>query len=273
MSTNTSDINFTKADLKSPDQMTKTLREGFVWTTNHSKLVIGLIAAFIVIGGGTAIIQHFSQAKETALQTKYFTLEKNYNELHRNFTEANRAEATPVSGKDKKAPAVDPAKKASGDLTKDYGSVVAGFEALINEAPTSKAAQMAALNLSNLYLEYKKNDEALAVLHKIESGINKSSTIGALIHMQMGSILAGKNDCKAAVAIWQKLTDTKSLQFAHNEAKLRMGLCYEAMNETAKAESLYTEIAKKEDSMSGADVAAAHDAGKFLRLLKAKKSL
>ncbi|QDK37823.1 tetratricopeptide repeat protein [Bdellovibrio sp. NC01] len=262
-----------KEDLKSPDQVTKTLREGFVWTTTHSKLVVGAIAIFVVIGGGISISGYLSEKKETEVQEKYFLVEKAYNDKKRGFEEASRAEMMAAQSKDKKVPAVDPSKKATGDLQKDYGTVVPGFEALINDGPKTKAAQMAALNLSAIYIEYKKPEEALATLQKVEKGLNKSDATSALILLQTGNVQADKGDCKAAVDSYQKIADSKAFQFAHDEAKLRMGLCYEAMNDSAKAEQLYTEVAKKENSEAPTDVAAVREASKYLRLLKAKKSL
>ena len=265
---------FSKEELKSPDQMTKTLREGFVWTTSHSKMVISAIVIFIVVGAGVSISGYLSEKKETEVQEKYFVLEKAYNDKRRGFDEAVRAEMAAAQAKDKKtAPAVDPSKKATGDLQKDYGSVISGFETLVSEAPKTKAAQMAALNLSAIFTDYKKTDEALAALQKVEKGLNKSDATSALVYMQIGNVYANKSDCKAAVDTWQKIAENKSFQFAHDEVKLRMALCYESMNDLTKAEQLYTEVSKKEDANSPTDTAAVREAGKYLRLLKAKKSL
>lgn len=262
-----------KDDLKSPDQVTQTLRKGFVWTTGHSKAVISAVAVFIVLGVGYSIASYLSDKKETAQQEKYFLLEKAYTTKKSGFEEAARAEQINAQSKDKKnVPAFDPAKKASGDLQKDYGTIVADFESFINDAPKTKAAQMAALNVSEIYLTYKKNDEAAAVLAKVEPGLKSGDVLTALVLMQTGNVQADKGDCKAAVEKWQKLADSKNLAFAHDEAKLRMGLCFESMNDLVKAEALYTEIAKKED-MNTTDFAAAKEAQKYLRLLKAKKNL
>ena len=62
------------------------------------------------------------------------------------------------------------------------------------------------------------------------------------------------------------------LQFAHDEAQLRTGLCYESLNDLTKAEEVYASIGKKDDA-STTDFAAAREAQKYLRLLKAKKNL
>ncbi|MBO9668496.1 MAG: tetratricopeptide repeat protein, partial [Bdellovibrio sp.] len=215
---------FSKEDLKNPDQVTKTLREGFVWTTAHSKIVITAVIAFIVVGVGVSIGGYLSEKKEVSTQEKYFSLEKSYLEKKRGFEEAARAEITAANAKDKKAaPAVDPSKKASGDIQKDYGTVIAGFEAMVNEAPKTTAGQMAALNLSDIFSMYKKYDEGLAALNKVEAGLNKSDVTSGLVYMQMGNLLSDKGDCKAAVEKWQVVVGSKAFAFAHDEAKLRQG--------------------------------------------------
>ncbi|UYL08164.1 hypothetical protein B9G69_014020 [Bdellovibrio sp. SKB1291214] len=262
-------------DLKKPDQVTQTLREGFVWTTTHSKIVITAIFAFIVIGAGASLMGYLNTKKETETQGKYAVAEKAYTEKKRGFDEAARAEVlASTAGKDKKnVPAFDPSKKASGDVQKDYGTVIAGFEAVIADAPKTTAAQMAALNLSDIYITYKKFDDAVAALNKVEAGLNKSDLTSGLVWMQMGNVLADKGDCKSAIDKWTVITGSKAFAYAHDEAKLRQGLCYEALNDSAKAEQLYTEVANNTAEAQNADVATSREASKYLRLLKAKKNL
>lgn len=272
----TTDIKLSKADLKNPDQVTKTLRKGFVWSTDHSKIVVTLVVLFILLGVGVSISQYLTETKETKLQVKYYPLEKQFGEKRRGFEEAAQAEvnlnqAKTSKNKDLKTPAFDPAKKATGDLQRDFGTVIAGFEALINESPKSTAAQMSALNLSAIYLNYRKNEEALTVLQKVEPGLNHKEYISGLVYLQLGKVLANKNDCNSALSVFQKVLDSKSFQFLHGEAKLQMGLCYESLNDWAKAEELFKDVAKKGTSASGENMAMAQDAEKFLRLLKAQK--
>lgn len=263
----------TKDDLKSPDQVTQTLRQGFVWTTGHSKMVLMALIAFVVVGAGISLAGYFSEKKEITQQEKYFLIEKAYTEKKRGFEEAARAEIVAAQSKDKKAaPAVDASKKASGDMQKDFGTEIAGFETFINEAPTTKAGQMAALNLSDIFTTYKKYDEALAALEKVEKGLDKKDVLTGLVLMQMGNILSNKGDCQGAIGKWQTLTQNKALAFAHDEAQLRTGLCYESLNDLTKAEEVYASIGKKDDA-STTDFAAAREAQKYLRLLKAKKNL
>ena len=261
-----------KLNLDSPDQVTEKLREGFVWTTGHSKLVVSAIAVFIIVGLGVSLTGYFSEKKETGIQEKYFGLEKSYSETKAGFEQAERSETAAALAKDKKASAAPAGKKASGDMTKDYGSVITGFEALINEAPQTKGAQMAALNVSDIYMTYKKYDEALNALNRVEKGLSHSGLLTALVLEQMATVYADKSDCKTAISKLEEIVKMKALAFAHDEAKLRMGLCYEALSDSNQAEKMYTEVSRQGDPANGGDSAAAHEADKYLRLLKAKKN-
>lgn len=264
-------IKISKEDLKSPDQMTETLRKGFVWTAGHSKIVFAVLGVFIAIGVIYSIISYTTEKKEIAHQESYFLLEKAYSEKKRGFEEADRAVMMATQSKDKKAEAEALKKKPTGDLEKDYGTEVANFEGFIQTNPQTRAAQMAALNLSEIYMNYKMNDKALAALEKVEKGLDKKDMLTALVFMQMGNAKSAAGDCQSAVMSWQNVVNNKALAFAHDETKLRMGLCYESMNDLAKAEQAYQEVGNS--NAESTDFTASREAQKYLRLLKAKQNL
>ncbi len=263
----------TKESVKTPDQVTQTLKKGFVWTTGHSKIVLAGLGVFMFLGAVVTGLNSLSDTKERTQQEKYYILEKNYLDIKRGFEEFQQAEILKNNPKNPKiSPESDKLKKPSGDFDKDYGSVVAGFENFIKEYPNGYAAQMAALNLGEIYSSHSKFDEALTALQKVEKGLEKKAMTSALIWMQMGNLLANKKDCKSAIEKWQFLLNSEALAFAHGEAKLRIGLCYESMNEVAKAEEIFTEISSNVDGKVG-NPEVAREAKKYLRILKAQKNL
>ena len=263
----------TKTDAKTPDQVTQSLKQGFVWTTAHSKMILGGMGAFIALGAIFSTVNYLSQRKEKTQQEKYYVLEKNYLDKKRGFEEFEQAELMKATAKDpKKLPEIDISKKPTGDFNKDYGSIISGFEQFISEYPGGHAAQMAALNLSEIYASNKKLDEAFSSLEKVEKSLDKNDMISALVWMQMGNLLANKKDCKGAIEKWQNLLNNKTLSFSHGEAKLRMGLCYESLNEVAKAEEIYNDLGNN-SSLSGGNPEVAREAKKYLRLIKAQKNL
>lgn len=270
-----SKIEITKEDLKKPDQFTVVMNKALDWAVSNSKIVLGGVASVIIFGLAIVLINYLDSQKEHTQQEKYFLLEKKYTDIKRNFEEADRmAAAAKMTDKkaDKNTPPAEVKPTATGDLSKDYGTLATEFESFIENAHGTKAAQMAALHLSNLYQSYNKVDEAGAVLNKIEHDLKKGDVLTALILLEKGNVLVNQDKCAEALTAWEKIVKDKDLSYVHDEAKLRSGLCYEKMNDLAKAESIYTELSKKENS-NNVDLVAVKEAQKYLRLLKTKQTL
>lgn len=260
-----------KVDLKSPDQVTQTLRKGFVWTTKHSNIVFSIVGVLVLVGGAWAVMSMFSHKKELAQQEKYYLLERALTEKKRGFEEAKRAEEVALQAKNSKQAQEAAGKKATGELDKDYGAIVTDLNSFIEQEPKSMAAQMAALNLSDLYQDYKKDEEALAVLQKVEPGLSKKEVLTGLVWLKKGNLLANQNQCEQAIQAWSQITENKVLNFAHSEAKLRMGVCYETLQNSEKAQALYQEIVSTDENES--NYAVLLEAKKYLKLIKAKQNL
>ncbi|MBS1971914.1 MAG: tetratricopeptide repeat protein [Bdellovibrionales bacterium] len=260
-----------KDEVRNPDQVLKTLNQGFQWSQSHSRAVIVGLIAFIVIGVGWSLMSNMSERKESQAQEAYFGFEKSYLDKKRGFDEAERSALRPPMGKEKETPKV----KASGDLEKDYGPEVAGFKSVIEKHPDSKAAQMAALNLSEIYVNYKKFDDAAQSLEKVAAKSSGKDLISAIVLTQYGNILSDKDDCKGAVEQWGKVLGQSQAVFMHDTLRLKSAFCYEKMNDLAKAEELYKKVSQNSQDTKNpeaGETGLGKDAEKYLRLLKLKKN-
>ncbi len=262
-----------KDDVRNPDQVLKTLNQGFQWTQNHSRAVIAVIVAFITIGVGISIFDVVAEKKETQAQELYFKFEKTYLDKKHEFEDAEK-NANRTSQKNSKEP-LAAKTKATGDLEKDFGPEVLGFKQVIETYASSKAAKMAALNLSEIYMNYKKLNEATLSLEKIAGQSNGKDLISAIILTQYGNILSDKNDCNAAVQQWQKVLSSSEVSFLHETLRLKSAFCYEKMNDLAKAQELYKKISQDSQNPKNpqaGETGLGKDAEKYLRLLKLKKN-
>lgn len=249
-----------KKDLKSPDKFQQELQKGFQWTTQHSKLVgLGLLA-FFVVGAGISAKSYLDGRAESEIQAQYFQAEKKLIDKKTAFQAGKDQTLDPK----KKTPETPAGEKATGDFDKDYGSVAADLTKIIDQAPKSKAAKMAALNLSEVQVEYQKLPEALTTLKKVST--SSHDLLSGLVQMQLGTVQADSNDCNSAVTTWSQVISNSDAKALHSAAKLKSGLCYETLKDLGKAEKFYTE-AKNEDK----DSATARAADKYLRLLQASK--
>ncbi len=268
-----------KKDLKSPDKFQQELVKGFKWSTQHSKMLGAALIAFLVIGAGITGKTYLDEKSEADSQAKFYPLEKKLFEKKTTFATAAQAAAAPAKAladaKKKKAAADNSEKtadktaekvadKATGDFDKDYGPIATDVMSFIESSPKTKAAKMAALDLSDVQLEYKKLPAAQETLSKVQSESN--DLLSGLVLSQLGTVQADQNDCSAAVGTWQKVLAKSAAKSLYPSVKLKQGLCYESMKDLDKAQKLYSEV-KTDDK----DSSAAKAAEKYLRLMPVTK--
>lgn len=219
----------------------------------HWKLVVGLFVVIIVGGGVWSAIAASNGNKEHKAQESYFVAEKTYLDVK------NKA-AAPQTG----------AKETKTVSAADYQSSKLAFEKVIQDYPGSKAAQMAALYLSDILTSENNSEQALSVLQKVET--NDNGLVNTLVQQQIGHMQADKNLCPEAVVTWQKIINRKEASFLHNEVKVQQALCYQKMNENKKAEEILTNLAnqKPDNAMEASGISK--EAEKYLRLIQFKKA-
>lgn len=253
----------TKDEIRNPDQLTAQLQKSFNWSVGHSKTVLALAAAFLVLWGGYALYAGFSESKEQKVQEKLYLAEKDYLTTKQNFEDAEKPEPAVDDKKAKSEPKKDSAKvKASGDLQKDYGPTLEKFNQIIASNPDSKAALMAALYSSEILGKYNQNETALSTLKKVTLHKDLLST---LVLNRTAALQADMNNCAEAIKSWDTVIKNKDVAYLHNEAKLRQALCHESMNNVAQAEKIYAELQADTTKSESSKLAA-----KYLRLIKVK---
>ena len=248
-------------EARRPDVMTAELKKGFEWSAQHSQALGLVVGALFLIGAGWSLMNYLNERKETALQEKFSAAEKTYLDKKEKFEQFQKSSAQPADPKSKVAPKVE-GEKASGDLNQDYGTVVTDLEALVKEAPSSKAAVLSALTLTRIYDGYQKKNESIEVLKKVQSA---SGLLGVLAQSELGSELANNGDCKGAIDLWAKVVKDSDAKFMSPQLKLKMGLCSESLGQKAQAEDSYKQVVAE-----AKDSAAGKSAEKYLRLLESK---
>lgn len=234
----------TKSDVKGPDAVTKELQKGFIWTTQHSQIVLSIVGVFLVIGLSWAGYSAYSEKTQNTAMEKFYPIEKAYLDKKAE-REASKAPAT--------------------DMQTDYGNVVTDLEAFVKAEPKTTAAQLAAIYVSDIYEQYNKFDEGLSVLNQVQAG-NKGLVQG-LVTLRKGTLLANQNKCSDAITHWHSLVKESKVDYLSSTAALRMALCHEQMNDMTKAKESYQLAIEK-----GKESAVAKTAEKYLRLLSVNET-
>lgn len=285
-----------KQELKRADQLTAAGRNAFEYILKNQKMVLSVALVLLLAGAGYVAWDKVNYSKEVTVQEDFYSIEKSYLKTKEAF---DKAEAEQKDKALKEASKKDPTKKKaledtqeastpsltppSGDLNKDYGTVVTGWNKLIDAHPGSKAAAMAALELSQLYLKYKAPKEALSVLSKVKNQQNSDHFLGAMVFHSYAKLLADQGQCQDAIGIWEGLEKKKKLEFLAEQSQMGRALCLESLGQTEKAEAVFKDLAVEgNNSPMTPSKAAAPPKGKsqtqktaekYLRYMKLKKSM
>lgn len=254
-------------ELKKPDVVLENLQTGFQWSQAHSQALAIAAAVGILLGGGWSAWSYFAEKTESKAQESFYAAERTYLKIKEGFDRAEQeaqrlAEAKKDPKKKSDADMKPVETAASGDLQKDYGSVLPTLKQVIADHSGTKGAQMSALTLSQIYSQYHQDTEAIQVLKDLVSKVSSKGLLGALILNQYASLLANQEKCNEAVHVWNQISDTKG-GFLISEAHLRAGVCYDQMKDYKKAQ----------DSLEKAkvgDTQIAKTAERYLRVVRQK---
>lgn len=219
------------------------------------KLILGTAGFVVLIGAVVTLVMVRATQKEKAAQESYFAVEKKLNDLKNKKPDALTA--------DKK-------EKPKAEVPVDYTQIKKELEKVTTDFPGSIASQMAALHLANILVDEKNTDAALTTLQKVEN--KDRGLVNTLIQQQIGQLLADKQKCPEAIAIWQKIIERREAGFIHSETKLQQALCYSKMNDFKKAEEILTNLANQTANPEMSNSASSKEAEKYLRLIQFKKA-
>lgn len=261
-----------KEELRRPDHMTEVGQRFFGQLIRQQKLVLGVLGLVLLVGVALVAWDKTSSSRELSIQEQYYMAEKVFLKKKEAF---DRAEAE----------AKDPAKKTdgakalpSGDFHKDYEQDVQGMSQLIDAHPSTKAAAMAALELSQLYVKYDMPKEAIQILSKVKAQQSSDELLGAMILHSYATLLANQGQCQEAVGLWETLEVKKKMSFMTEQSQLGRALCLETLGQVEKAETILQSIVSGKvvtgkQNQPKPKTQIQQTAENYLRYLKVKKNL
>ena len=223
---------------------------GFIEALAKHKAIVGGVFLLGILGfvGWTAMDAVRSRS-ELKAQNALFAIEKQYSEKKEQFDQARFAE---LAGQKQ-----DGLTKSSGDLTKDYGTLIDDLEAFAKGHSNTAAGAQAAMMAAETRIAYNQADRASEALEAVAKGTKTSTLVGALTRMAAGNTLAAAGKCDQAIKAWEEILATKAATFLHGEAALRSGLCLEKSGDKAKATEMYRKASADSERSSTAQTAKA----------------
>lgn len=248
-------------EIKDADAVQAGLAGGFNWIEDNAKIFVALIVCAILGGLGYVGVQYVGRRQEAQAQDAYYKVESSFMKKREEF-ERSKYKAFMPAEQTKDMPA---AAAATGDLGKDYGSLITDLEKVATEHAGTAAGGQAAILVAETYLTYKQPEKAIELAQLPANKLSKDHTIGQLGRVIWGNALAAKGDCAAAVTVWQPLLNLKDASFLQSDVAVRSGLCFEQLGQTDNAMEMY-----RKASAASPDAAAATTAKGLLRALEFK---
>lgn len=235
------DLKLDKQEVKRPDAFLKMASQVTGFISKHSKVVVSLIVIAVLGAAAVGGYVFYQETVEQSAQEALFMARKKL-----------RPELSAPLGQ----PPVEQPKKLN-ESAQDLDQVITKF-------PKSRAAVVAAIELSQAYLDENKGAEAVAAIKKVNPSMSSSDILFGMYKYQLGKTLSANGQCEEAVTHLNSIANTSgSGNVFKSGALLQTGLCYESMKQTDKAIEVYERI-----SNEFAEGASAESAKKYLRLLK-----
>ncbi|MES2964988.1 MAG: tetratricopeptide repeat protein [Bdellovibrionota bacterium] len=251
-----------RIEIKNADAVQSSLAGAFNWVEDNAKVVVAVLVIAILASIGYAGLQWVGRRQERAAQEAYYMAESKFTKLKEGFDKAKfKAFLPPTKTDDPSAPKETP---ASGDLAKDYGTVLGDLEKIAKDHAGTAAGAQAGLLVADTYVSYKQPDKAIEYVQVAATKLKPNQTLQQLSVMMWGNALAVKGDCQQAVTHWQTVLKNDAAQFLHPDASLRSGLCLEKMGNMDAALEMYRKAASASESAAGTAARG------FLRALEVK---
>jgi predicted negative regulator of RcsB-dependent stress response len=215
----------------------------------HKTIVIAVIAAIAVGGIGYLANGAIKSRSELNAQNTFFPIEKSYTEKREKFDQAKFADLTGQKA--------EGAVKASGDLAKDYGTLVDELEAFAKAHAGTAAGAQAAMLAAETRMSYNQAELAGSTLESLVKETKSTNLMGGLVRMANGNAWAQAGKCDQAVKAWEQVLATKEISFLHGEAALRSGLCLEKSGDKTKAAEMYRKASGESERSSASQTAKA----------------
>ena len=223
------------------------------WMEQNKGVVAAVVLVAVLAGVGVVSWDLLSERKEKKAQESFYAVEKEYSAKREKFDQAKFGALSGAKIEDlvKAGTAAVP----SGDIAKDYGTVIDQLESFAVDNKGTTASVQASLLAAETRIEYKQSEQALKTLETSVQATKANSLVGALARMATGNAQAASGKCDLALKSWEEVLGAKDLAFLHSEAALRAGLCLEKSGDKPKAIEMYRKASAESEKSTSAQTA------------------
>lgn len=249
-----------KAELKGPDVFVSTTDKIFHWI-EHNFAMIGLLIGLGLVGSlGWLGYSYYDSSREQKAAGNIYSAEAELKAAETKVRD-ERAKMMGDLGAGKKD--IKPEQVRPVDFAKDYAPSVEKVKGKIKENASTKAAAVAALELSSFLMQQRQYAEAMNVLDIPTYKPSSSDVLGGFWLMQKGLTYLENQKVDEAISAYQSVLAAPALKTFQPEAMLKLGIALEVKGDRAKARETYERLGREFPNTE-----ASTSAQQYLRLLE-----
>ena len=218
----------------------------FTWKPLYTGLVVAVVAALIVGGGGWVAYSSWQQSNEEKIQVELARIEREM--------EAAKNSQNPAAN-------FGMSLKMGKPTAEQVANWKSQLEALVKKAGRTQGAKMAAILLLDLELSSQDKKSLVESFGNLSKSAGRDLVTGLFL-MALGRAHADINQCEVAIDLWKKVSSESRWVSLHKESQLKTAVCYADLKKNEEAKVLLEKLAA-DTTDRGYSMAA----GKYLRSL------
>lgn len=260
-----------KEEVRGPDTFISTADRFGRWIMKHQKSFLSFLVIIGLGGLGYLAVDGYINYSEKKSAQRLFEYQQRLLAKQEEWSLQVRNKMENLN-KDTKAAGSKGWEEVAATVPKPdynvaYAPLVAEYEKGIEKERGSKASLVHTSELAGFLSEEKRSGEAVTLLKKMLSGIEPRSLLETLLFTQLGTALASQNQWEEASQIFEKTLKSPSVSTVKPELLLKLGLCYEGLQNLGKAKE-YLTLARDQFGSTQAGRAAKN----YLRMMMLKES-
>lgn len=204
---------YTKKWLKEPDEFLTTMDLFLDWSSQHWRLVTGVVLGLIAVGVLGAGLIYYQRSVEKEFEAKLSQADS----LYRQATVAQKG---------------------------NYAPAIRQYRSLIEEFPNYRGIEGAYLHLGHLYLKTGALPQAVQIYTQALAHSRKDQLIREVALLGLGSAQEAMGKVKEASSTYQQILSMEEASLTA-QAHLALGRCYEQLKNPKQALSHYASYLKQ----------------------------
>ncbi len=212
------------------DSLNESLLKAAEWSGKNLKAIASILALVIVIGAAWAGLNHKQESKASKALVTYAPIERDFNSW-------KNPEVTKTDDKSQ-----NQKKETKPEVKVDPVALFARMIDYIKNQGDVPASELMVLMASEVTAKLGPQQESELLELAQKTFKPGSRLMDGLLLIKKGDLLANQDQCDQALIQWKNVLSDQKMNYLHDLARLKSGLCFEKLAQFKEAEIQYDQV-------------------------------